>query len=286
MTVVSIVFTCFLVTLCSTGLEGNFTSISTKNDEHISSLFSCDANQYRSILKCAQAKRYIIHGYWAGVCKNDSLCTANCPFGFCLYNGSTQHLQLVLPSNKYELDSYICGPTRTGVLCGECRANYSASYHSYLYTCTSNDSCKFGFILYIASELLPLAIIFILITAFNVSFTTGSMNGFILFAQLQDALVLHGNGVIRVPAHNHRYLFAVHEVIYRFFNFEFFSNEDLSFCLWEGATVLDDLAFKYVTILCGFGMIFVCVYVLNSTKIKRCFFCCRPTTLRTTYFMA
>ena len=169
------------------------------------------------MLKCIDERAYVIHGYWVGECANGTLCTGSCPYGFCSYNGSTYH---ILPRTVSDLDEYICGDTRTGVLCGECRDNYSVSYHSYSYACTPNDYCRYGWLLYIVSELLPLIIFFIIVVVFNISFTSGAINSFILFAQLQDTLAIHGGGKIYSSS---SHFISISEFVYRFFNFEFFS---------------------------------------------------------------
>ena len=110
------------------------------------------------------------------------------------------------------------------------------------------------------------------------SFTCGAVSSFILFAQLQDALAVYSDELI-YSSFNH-YFISIAKLIYRFFNFEFFSIEELSFCLWKGATILDALAFKYVTILFGLILILIYVYLVNSSQIKRYLPCLRPTTLR------
>ena len=236
----------------------------------------CRASAYRGLLKCKSKRAYITHGYWIGECENETLCTGNCPFGFCSYNDSKDYR---LPGTVSELDEYICGDTRTGVLCGECRPGYSVSYHSYFFRCTPDDSCKYSWLLYIVSELLPLIVFFIIVTVFNISFTSGAINSFILFAQLQDSLAIHDNGVDHVSFAN-RNVILISDFVYRSFNFDFFSMEELSFCLWKGATTLDAMAFKYVTVVSGLILMLICVFVMNSLKVKRCLSCLRPSTLR------
>ncbi len=88
---------------------------------------------------------------------------------------------------------------------------------------------------------------FIVVLVFSISFTSGSLNGFILFSQLLDTLFIDATDVIKVPDAVH-YLSWGYRIIYGIFSLEYFPIEPLSFCLWEGATVLDALAFKYVTI--------------------------------------
>ena len=236
----------------------------------------CSAVYYKGLFKCDRRRAYIIHGYWVGECENGTLCTGNCPYGFCSYNHSKNYR---LPGSLSDLDAYICGDTRTGVLCGECRPGYSVSYHSYTYTCTSNKNCKYGILFYIVSELLPLTLVFAIVTALNISFTSGAINGFIMFAQIQDSLAVHGDGIIRSPSKTVNFV-TVNAFIYRFFNFEYFSIEPLSFCLWRGAKVLDAVAFKYVTLVVGLALMLICVFILNSARLKKLFSCLRLTTLK------
>ena len=237
----------------------------------------CAAANFFGISKCESMRAFVIPGYWVGLCNNDVVfCTGNCPFGFCTYNNSVNYQ---LPSTLSELDEFICGEHRTGVLCGECRENRSVSYHSYSYTCTSNDLCNIGWLFYILSELIPLTVVFILIMLFNVSFTSGNFNGFILFAQIQDSLSVNGNGVIHTPRQL-QFLTSLYQLVYRFFNFDFFSIEQLSFCMWKNATVLDVMAFKYVTILYGLCLVFICVFVMNTSRARRVCLYMSPRTMR------
>ena len=145
----------------------------------------CAVHQYKGLHRCNGKRTFVIPGYWVGECGNGTLCTGSCPFGFCSYNGSKDYK---LPGTMSELDEYICGDARTSLLCGECQSGYSVNYHSHSYTCAANDSCKFGWLMYIVSELLPLIVVFVVVITFNINFTSSAINGFILFAQLQDSL--------------------------------------------------------------------------------------------------
>ena len=235
----------------------------------------CQAVLYNGIYKCNSNRAYILDGYWVGICRDGSICTGHCPLGFCKYN----HTEL--PETSQELEEFICGQERRGVLCGECQPSYSVNYHSYTYRCSENTLCDVGWLFYIISELLPLTIVFIFVMTLNISFTSGALNGFILFAQLQDSLTVHGNGAVQIPS-EHEFFVAFHRLIYRFFNFEFFSIEQLSFCLWRDATVLDAMAFKYVTVVYALILVFVCIFVMNSSRVRRTITCLRPKSFRST----
>jgi hypothetical protein len=89
------------------------------------------------------------------------------------------------------------------------------------------------------------------------------MSSFVLFAQILDSLATNVNGLIQYPEP----IEVIRNILtfcYRFFNLNFFTIEQLSFCLWKGATVLDVLLTKYATV--GFALLLVLVTIF----IVRC----------------
>lgn len=241
----------------------------------------CGAAYFNGISNCVSYRAHIVPGYWAGRCAKDQFCTAYCPAGFCNYYGEyrTSSDLLLLPSDIKDLDYSVCGPTRTGILCGKCSLGHSTHYHSYFYGCKSNKLCKLGILFFLISELLPLTVIYTIVMIFNISFTSGKISGFIFFAQIADSLSISASDSIRFPPVIW-YFTQAHQFIYRMFNFDFFSIEALSFCLWEGATALDAMIMKYVTILYALGLIIVTILLMKSTRIKRFCTCFRPRALR------
>lgn len=247
----------------------------------------CAAENLFGLSHCENNKAYIIHGFWIGKCLDGkSICTSHCPLGFCIYTwegkekvsevGGGVH---ELPSDYSELENFICGPTRKGVLCGSCGKNYSAYYHSYQYACGEKHQCYYGPLLYVVSELLPLTVMFFAIIIFDIRFTAGCVNGFIFYAQVLDSIAVDANGAITFPEALD-YLTSIHRFVYRTFNFDFFSIEELSFCLWEDATTLDAMAMKYVTILYAIGLLVLLIIFMNTWKCKLLFSCWRPRTIQ------
>ena len=210
----------------------------------------CDAHSYIGLVRCSKDKfqAYLMQGFWAGYVRNRNgipiLATKICPRGFCKKNKSKT---IRLPRNVSELDKFMCGSNRMGVLCGNCTSGHTVFYNSPFYSCRVAQLCKYGWLFYLLSELVPVTILFIIVLTFNISFTSGGINGFILFSQLLDTLLLDGSGAIEIPSKIRSISWGYH-VFYGLFSLNFFNIEPLSFCLWNGATVLDVLAFKYVTI--------------------------------------
>ena len=122
--------------------------------------------------------------------------------------------------------------------------------HSPYFDCEKEQSeeCKYGWLFYILSELVPVTILFIVILVFNISFTSGALNGFILFSQLIDTLLIDASGIISFP-NKVQHAFEAIRLFYGFFNLDFFYIQPLSFCIWKEASALDILVFKYVTVI-------------------------------------
>ena len=244
----------------------------------------CITDQHLGI-ECRFSDACIPKGYWAGYLDVDNatgptpanLWTAECPLTFCSYDRKETKSKLYpLPktANKTILDEFICGDSnRTGEVCGQCREGFSVFFHSKLYSCKQvTPLCDYGILFYFLSELLPLTLLFIAILVMNISFTSGAVNGFILFAQVIDLLFIGANGL--TTFHQASWLVPTYQFIYGFFNLDFFSGEFLSFCLWEGATVLDVLIFKYITTVFAVVLVFGLVVIVNYCtcwRICKCF---------------
>lgn len=245
----------------------------------------CAAESYFGVAFCNQSGTFLINGFWIGLCPNDenlSICTSHCPLGFCQYNNNNNSYVHTLPERLSDLDVFVCGEKRTGVICGSCQANHSAYYHSYRYDCGEEDLCDFGILFYIVSELVPLTIMFLVVILLDISFTSGKVNGFIFFAQVLDSVSIDANGVINFPTFLN-FITASHRFIYRTLNFDFFSIECLSFCLWRGATVLDAMAMKFVTVLYAVALLIAVILSMNIWKCsKRANYCLRYRTLKNT----
>ena len=229
----------------------------------------CFAHLYTGFLKCDTntLHSYLISGFWTGVISDENdpnkteLVTGICPPGYCDYNGSDiARPSIKLPQSISLLDKVICGRSRTGVLCGDCRKGYTSHFHSPNFFCKPVEPilCQVGWIFYILSELVPVTVVFLLVLILNISFTSGAINGFILFSQLIYSLN------IDVSFHSNSVLMEAYKVIYGFFNLDYFNVETLSFCLWTNASALDMIAFKYVTIVYAFVLIVTVVWFMNK----------------------
>ena len=235
---------------------------------------SIDRMNYRGIERChvSEFRAYVKHGYWVGYVKNrseSSLASALCPKGFCI-NNTAPPKEHLLPANISEdISLYICNANRTGRICGSCKENHSAYYHSMSFYCGSSDLCHLGWLFYILSELIPVTILFLVVIVFNISFTSGPLNGVIFFIQMIDTLKIKAENFIwfDTPLHT---IAQLYQSVFRMFTLNFFSHQHLSFCLIRHASAMDVLAFKYITIIYSLLLVFGTVFLLKICNFKLC----------------
>lgn len=210
----------------------------------------CNDNNFTAVIQ---------KGYWAGYHDHsDELYTAHCPFEFCVLNNLAD-AEHSLPNSSKALSTFMCGSTRRGVLCGKCEKGFSTYYHSRKFSCGRSENCSYGMILFILSELLPVLIFFTIVVIFDISFSSGARSGFIFFCQM--VTILPSEFITITSGQPHEYLTVGYKFIYGIFNIDFFSIESLSFCLFKNATVMDALAFKYITSL--FALVLVLLLTIG-----------------------
>ncbi len=233
---------------------------------------------FRPIHQCDYKlfQAHLQKGYWFGFNNN----TRNFEYGYCP-GGYCNHFDQnsVLPKTKEMLDKEVCGIYRTGRLCGECRENYSVHYHGMNHNCQKNESCDYGWLLYIISELFPLTVLFVLTTVLNISFTSGAVNGFIFFSQVIDSIPVTGNSFIIFPNPVY-HTYTITRMIYNVFNLDFFLHDNLSFCLWRGATTMDMLMFKFTTVVYVLLLVIITVGLINYCNILQKCSCFRYSTIK------
>ncbi len=234
----------------------------------------CDSKKYLGIEYCREYNAFLTPGFWVGYIQNGRiLATSLCPIGFCNYNSSMQIERgvVTLPRNVSQLEEDICGERRRGILCGECREGYTTHYHSPNLNCFEAGpySCKLGWIFYVLSELLPITILFVFVLVMNISFTTGAVNGFILFSQVLDSLQIDASGVIKFPQPVSIFSQG-YKIIYGFFNLDVFATDSLSFCLWKDATALGMLSFKYLTVAYSLLLVLSLILFMRYSAARCC----------------
>ena len=229
----------------------------------------CVVEEYLGLVPLCGETVYIKNGYWMGFCVNSTkLCTTFCPNGICSYHKMNPKASIHrLPTSPKELESQLCGPKRHGRVCSKCTDGNSVYFHSPKYTCDSEKLCHLGLLFYLLSEILPLTLLYIVIVICNASFTCGNLNGCVFFIQILHALNTNANSMIEFPY----FMKVFHDIlmfIYGPFTLEFFTLEQLSFCLWKGATVIDAMIMKCVTVAYAFLLVLSTIVFARYFKFK------------------
>ena len=223
----------------------------------------CDyaSSQYLGLVPCRTGV-CLKQGYWMGYCSENTqeLCTASCPEGYCSYKEMEPHSAIhPLPNRSAALDRSVCGQYRTGRLCSKCVNGRSVFFHSREAICGPEDFCHLGLLFYLLSEIIPVTVLFAIVVFFNIRFTSGTINCFIFYAQVLDAIAANGKDTIQYPASINFFNGAI-MFVYHPLNLDFFTLNKLSFCLWKGSSVMSVLMMKYVTV--AFALLLVLVTIL------------------------
>ena len=223
-------------------------------DREYTGIVSCDSDNFQALLQV---------GYWVGCIEDSVIVTGVCPVGFC----KQKSLFVPIPRTCEHLmkSSLLCVEHRKGVLCSECEDGYSPYYHSDTFRCGKCSYGALGILAYFASEIVPLFLLFVLTMTVKFKVTSAFSQSFIFFSQI--LLILNHVPSLRPLSETSYTLIRIHSFIVGFFSMFFFHLDELSFCLWEGATVLDLITFRYVTT--SFIVIFLTSFIVVNHKFVK-----------------
>ena len=249
------------------------------------STYKCHCSQpnkgYYGISRCHINHSAIVDiGLWAGYLDDRQFYTGVCSAQLCSYKGRlSSHGQHALPlvnvNNKTVLEEYVCASNRQGILCGICTDGYSTLYHSPSYRCSkcSDTALKYGILLYVASELLPVTAIFLVILLLDIRLTSGAFYTLIFYAQFLANFYINAFGTIHISG-GFSTAASVYVSIYGIFNFVTLDMECLSFCLWPNATMMHIFMIKYITTLYALLLIILTVLILKVNSLYTCIKLC------------
>ena len=249
------------------------------------STYKCHCSQpnkgYYGISRCHINHSAIIDiGLWAGYIDDRQFYTGVCSAHLCSYKGRlSSHGQHALPlvnvNNKTVLEEYVCASNRQGILCGICTDGYSTLYHSPSYRCSkcSDTALKYGILLYVASELLPVTAIFLVILLLDIRLTSGAFYTLIFYAQFLANFYINAFGKIHI-SEGFSTAASVYVSIYGILNFVTLDMEHLSFCLWPNATMMHIFMIKYITTLYALLLVILTVLILKVNSLYTCIKLC------------
>ena len=106
-----------------------------------------------------------------------------CPF-YPLANASYGFFPV--PTNRSQLDTEVCNiKKRTSKLCGRCVHCFAPGVLSYNHTCADcSGEAGYLWFVFIVLKFVPVTLFFFIILTFRIGVTSGSLNGFVFFAQV------------------------------------------------------------------------------------------------------
>ena len=193
-----------------------------------------------------------------------------CPLGYC-YKEKTEEYHRLPSHNITEFNEAVCNnSSRHGTLCGLCKKNTAVYFHSETFRCGSTDLCYLGPLFYLLSEILPLTLLFVFIIVFNISFTSGYLNGFIFFSQIYDNISELGSSFIPHVFNFSNRAHSFNHLFFRLFNIDFFAIEELSFCLFNTQKTLNILLIKFLTVAYGFFLVLSVIWLIRCCSKFKC----------------
>ena len=227
----------------------------SKPEKKLFGIDECDLSNFLAFLQL---------GYWAGCVDSGKPATGYCPPDYCDYQNATGGHKSVVPKSCSKTDDQrLCTPHRKGPICGDCEEGYAVLFHSESFGC---DECEYGavgLVFYVLAELLPLVLVFAIIMIMKLKLTSGLMQSMLLFAQT-ISFINQTPSVIAISKTS-TFFTRLHSFLLGFLSLRFFYVDVLSFCLWKGATVLQNLTFNYITSLAT--LLILGLYILLVNKV-------------------
>ena len=224
----------------------------------------CNESKYYGITKCSDKNDffqvYVRKGVWCGY-QDGQFVTGSCHW-FCYakipHGDNTFKIKFQRIKENPDQQDYLCRRNREGVFCSKCKENYTVYYHSDLFYCGPNKNCSWGWLIFIASEILPVTLVFIAIimTGFNV--TSGYIQGFLLYSHILYSLPHEGAQLSHIV-----YQKSFLRIFYYPLNLRFFYFKSTSFCLFSKANTLDIATIEYFQNIYCIFLIFIVAFFLR-----------------------
>ena len=236
---------------------------------------------FNSLLKCYQNNftTQLRRGAWIGIGESGAL-VGQCPY--CAAIGSSRYINL--PTNPQKLKAELCEKVhRTATLCGKCKPTYGPSINSIDFQCIKcgNDDARYGWVLYLLTQFLPITMFFLLVFVIDIGVTAGPANAYVFFAQMvTTAIVLDGDGWIQVDD-----VFTGGSVVDKLFRIFPYSIWNLDFqpyfpkfCLSTNISTLQLLAIGYIMALFPLVLVGIALFIsyLDERGCKLVTCLCEP----------
>lgn len=199
---------------------------------------------------------------WVGMI-DGVMVVVNCPPNYCFYNESSAYVRVPwnISSDPTEV---LCRPGgRQGYICGECVPGWAPAVNSDPVVCVRCEDDTKGWLYYLLAIYVPVFAFFMAIVVFNVRFTTGPMNAFILYAQLISTTF----NQLYKPIDSYQ---RAYRTVYGIFNLQFIASLVPPFCIGKHLDSLNVIALKYLEAVFPLFMIIGIVLFLRCKRCQGC----------------
>ena len=135
--------------------------------------------------------------------------------------------------------------------------------------------CLNGIPIYIASELLPVTIIFLIILLFNISLTSGAVYSFVFYVQILSRLNVTALGTIHIKHDFTQGVIDFFQLVLGVFTFDIRSGPPLEFCIFQTNSIMNLFMIKYATLAYAFFLVLATILIMRIHSCYSCVKVCR-----------
>ena len=237
---------------------------------------TCAHEGYNSLITCTTNMTAILQlqGSWIGYADSSKqqILAGSSPYTF--------RKNVILPQDPNDLEEFLCGNySRRGVLCGECSEGHGPAISSGIFDiydcvkCTEKE-VKYGWSLFIITEILPTTILFFLLAVFNISLTSGVANPFIFFSQM----ITTSFGLYVSSAEPGKTFTKFYTIPYGIWNLNFLDAYLPNYCLHPQMKVATLISLDYIVAIYPLLLILTVCFViwLFHRGCQPVYWLCRP----------
>ena len=242
----------------------------------------CGYNVHGAII-CSKDQVYLRVDYVMDVWHNVTVVVTS-SYAYHNYSAIPRHLRVYspIPNNtpQQDLNELMCkSNNRKGFLCGKCLPNYGPS--AYSPKCHKCDRSVVSAVsLYLTVKLVPVAILFILITTFRINITKGPLLGYIFFCQAHIVAVREMAAIYKTVVLQNSVLFSIVLLLSTVWSLDFLTVTRFipPFCISHKLWDFDMLLLNFISVLSPlFLLVVTYIFIeLHARGFKVIVYCWKP----------
>ena len=170
-----------------------------------------------------------------------------------------------LPRNVSELNDFTCSRyNRHGIVCSQCNPGYGPSVYTHQLQCYKCTGPYSGWALYIFFELLPITVLFGIMSLLHIRLTSSAANCLLFNAQMIVAILSYGAHIGVFPfGVTSEIIYKLIQSTYGILNLDFFREVIPPFCVGERVNGLHTIALQYLAVVYLLGLTLFVFFLLE-----------------------